>query len=162
MMNAPAPYPRMKLLLSTIFVLTAIEFLQSGMLAFGAAPISGQINASPEEYSIVTAAYAAVAIAAIAKMRWFIERLGWRRFILLSIAFFVTGAAISGLASSFPQFLLGRVVMGLGGAAFMTSARMLVNLIPPSPAPTRSNCPSILLSAAISRSPWKTRIVTAF
>jgi hypothetical protein len=28
--------------------------------------------------------------------------------------------------------------------------------------PTRSNWPSILLSAAISRSPWKTRMVTAF
>ena len=28
--------------------------------------------------------------------------------------------------------------------------------------PTRSNWPSSLLSAAISRSPWKTRIVTAF
>lgn len=155
MMNAPAPYPRMKLLLSTIFLLTAIEFLQSGMLAFGAAPISGQINASPEEYSIVTAAYAAVAIAAIAKMRWFIERLGWRRFILLSIAFFVTGAAISGLASSFPQFLLGRVVMGLGGAAFMTSARMLVNLIPPSPARIKGIIAfAVGLSTAVSASSW--------
>jgi hypothetical protein len=28
--------------------------------------------------------------------------------------------------------------------------------------PTRSNWPRILLSRAISRSPWKTRIVTAF
>ena len=28
--------------------------------------------------------------------------------------------------------------------------------------PTRSNWPSTLLSAAISRSPWKTRMVTAF
>ena len=28
--------------------------------------------------------------------------------------------------------------------------------------PTRSNWPSILLSAAISRSPWNTRMVTAF
>ena len=28
--------------------------------------------------------------------------------------------------------------------------------------PTRSNWPSSLLSAAISRSPWKTRMVTAF
>jgi DHA2 family multidrug resistance protein len=132
-MNAPAQ-PRMKLLLATIFVLNFIEFLQAGMLAFGASAIQGQINASPEEYSIVTAAYAAVAIASIAKMRWFIERLGWRKFIYGSIVFFITGAVISALSATFTQFLLGRIVMGLGGAAFMTSARMLVNLIPASPA----------------------------
>lgn len=154
-MENPAPLPRMKLLLATIFTLTVIEFLQSGMLAFGASPISGQINASPEEYSIVTAAYAAVAITAIAKMRWFIERLGWRRFILLSIAFFLTGAGISALATSFPQFLLGRLVMGMGGAAFMTSARMLVNLIPPSPARIKGIIAFALgLSCAISAAPW--------
>jgi len=132
-MNAPAPYPRMKLLLATIWVLNAIEFLQVGMMAFGASAIQGQVNASPEEYSIVTAAYATVAIAAIAKMRWFIERLGWRKYIHLSIAFFIAGAIISAMSETFPQFLLGRVVMGLGGGAFMTSARMLVNVIPPSP-----------------------------
>ena len=154
-MESPAPFPRMKLLLATIFTLTVIEFLQSGMLAFGATPVSGQINASPEEYSIVTAAYATVAITAIAKMRWFIERLGWRRFILLSIAFFITGASISALATSFPQFLLGRVVMGMGGAAFMTSARMLVNLIPPSPARIKGIVAFALgLSCGVSAAPW--------
>lgn len=124
----------MILLLLTIFVLNFIEFLQTGMMGFGASAIQGQINASPEEYSIVTAAYAAVAITVIAKMRWFIERLGWRNFIHGSIVFYIAGAVICAYSEHFAPFLLGRMVMGLGGAAFMTSARMLVNVIPPSPA----------------------------
>ena len=34
-------HPREKTLLATIFALNAIEFLQAGMIAFGAGPIMG-------------------------------------------------------------------------------------------------------------------------
>jgi MFS family permease len=132
-MNASPPrHPR--LLLVTIFLLTATEYLQSGMIAFGAGPIMGEIGAAPEEFSLVSAIYACVAVAAIAKQRWLAERLGWRRFVLCALAFFVCGAAICGTSDSYHQFLVGRVVMAIGGATFMTSARLLVNLFPPSPA----------------------------
>lgn len=131
-MKSPAAKPSVSLLL-TIFSLTGLEFLQAGMIAFAAGPIMGQIGASPEEYSLATVSYAAVAIVTISKQRWLVERLGWRCFVQFSLAFFVLGAAICGSSGSFPQFLLGRAVMGLGGAAFMTSGRVIVNLIPPSP-----------------------------
>ncbi len=126
-------HPREGLLLATIFLLNGIEFLQAGMLAFGATPILGEIGASPEEYTLVTAAYAVVAIGAIGHMGWFVERVGWRAFVQASIALFVAGAALCATSSSLPQFLAGRIVMGLGGAAFMTTARLLINLMPPSP-----------------------------
>lgn len=129
---APPRHPR--LLLVTIFLLTATEYLQSGMIAFGAGPIMGEIGAAPEEFSLASAIYACVAVGAIAKQRWFVERLGWRRFVLCALACFVCGAVICATSESFHQFLLGRVVMALGGATFMTSARLLVNLFPPSPA----------------------------
>ncbi len=126
-------HPRQVLLLATVFLLNATEFLQAGMMAFGAEAIMGQINASPEEYTFVTIIYAAVAIGAIACQHWLIERLGWRQFIRVSVALFVAGAALCAGSDTFVQFLVGRAVMGLGGAAFMTSARLLINLIPPSP-----------------------------
>jgi MFS family permease len=129
----PPKHPREATLLATIFLLNAIEFLQAGMIAFGAGPIMGEIGASPEEFTIVTAVYAVVAIAAISKQRWLIERMGWRRFVQASVAVFIIGAAICATSTSFPQFLAGRAVMGMGGAAFMTSARVMINLIPPSP-----------------------------
>ena len=124
-------YPQ--LLLFTIFLLTSIEYLQSGMIAFGSGPIMGEIGAAPEEFSLISATYASVAIAAIAKQRWFAERLGVRRFILLSLALFVIGAAICGSASTYLQFMAGRVCMAMGGGTLMTSSRLLVNLFPPSP-----------------------------
>jgi len=48
-------------LLSTILLLTLLEFLQSGMIAFAAGPIMGEIGASPEEFSLTTVAYATAA-----------------------------------------------------------------------------------------------------
>lgn len=104
------------------------------MIAFGASPIMGEIGAAPEEFSLATAAYACTAIAVIAKQRWMVERIGWRAFVLGSLAIFCIGCLICIYSVSFPDFLAGRVVMGLGGASFMTSARVIINLLPPSPA----------------------------
>jgi MFS family permease len=131
-MDAPK-HPREAALLATIFLLNGIEFLQGGMIAFGAGPIIGEIGASPEEFSLATAVYAVVAIAAISQQRWLIERMGWRHFVQASVAVFIIGATICGTSASFPQFLAGRVVMALAGGPFLTTSRVMVNLIPPSP-----------------------------
>lgn len=156
-----------QLLLFTIFTLTCIEYLQSGMIAFGAGPIMGEIGAAPEEFSLISAAYACVAIAAIAKQRWFAERLGWRRFVLLSLAFFMVGAALCARSSTYLEFMAGRICMAVGGGTLMTSARVLVNLFPPSPSrfhgiryfatalAVGSATAPMLSSAAISHDSWR-------
>jgi MFS family permease len=167
-MSKPHASPRHpQLLLFTIFLLTSIEYLQSGMIAFGAGPIMGEIGAAPEEFSLISATYACVAIAAIAKQRWFAERLGVRRFILQSLALFMIGAAVCGCSSTYLQFLAGRVCMAMGGGSLMTSARLLVNLFPPSPARFRgikyfatalavgSASAPWLASVAISHDSWR-------
>jgi DHA2 family multidrug resistance protein len=127
---SPAPD---RILLLTIFLLTLLEFLQTGMIAFAAGPIMGEIGASPEQFSLATVVYACVAVSTISKQRWLVERLGWRNFVLLSLALFVLGSAICTASGSYAAYLAGRAVMGLGGAAFMTTGRVLVNLIAPGP-----------------------------
>ena len=133
-MNAPTPkHPHETGLLICIFLLNSIEFLQGGMITFASGPILGEIGASPEEFTFATAVYAVVAIAAISKQRWVTERIGWRGFVQASAVVFVIGAAICATSTSFPQYLAGRVVMGLSGGPFLTSARLIVQQIPPSP-----------------------------
>ncbi|EDF4476590.1 MFS transporter [Salmonella enterica subsp. enterica serovar Typhimurium] len=124
---------KQKILLFTIFLLTTLEFLQAGMIAFAAAPIMGETGTSPEEYSFITAAYACVAILMISKQRWIVERTGWRRYIWISLTVFATGAIFCAESSTYHAFMTGRVIMAIGGASFMTGARVLVNLLPPSP-----------------------------
>jgi MFS family permease len=161
----PVRHPR--LLLLTIFLLTATEYLQIGMIAFGAGPIMGEIGAAPEEYSLVSAIYACVAVAVICQQRWLAERLGWRRFVLCSLALFACGAAVCAASDTTWQFLAGRVVMALGGGTFMTSSRLLVNLFPPSPArftgiksfatalALGSSAAPVLASLAVSHDGWR-------
>lgn len=150
------PHPsRHHALLATIFLLNAIEFLQAGMLSFGAGPIMGEIGLSPEEFTFTTASYACIAITAIAKQRWLVERMGWRQFIQVSLLLFLAGAAVCATAGGFSQFVLGRCIMAFGGAAFMTSARLMVNLIPPGPrrlAGIKSFV--IALALGLAAAPW--------
>ncbi|WP_321848057.1 MFS transporter [Pseudomonas paraveronii] len=126
-------YRKNAALLMTVGLLCALEYLQAGMIAFASAPIRGEIDASPEEFTLVAALYACTAVVVISKQRWLVERLGWRNFMLGSISVYVLGAVVCGISGDLTSFTVGRVVMALGGASFMTSARLMVNLLPPGP-----------------------------
>jgi MFS family permease len=126
-------YRKNAALLITVGLLCALEYLQAGMIAFASAPIRGEIDASPEEFTLIAALYACIAVVVISKQRWLVERLGWRNFMLGSISIYVLGACVCGVSSDLTTFTAGRVVMALGGASFMTSARLMVNLLPPGP-----------------------------
>lgn len=146
----------------TIFVLTAIEFLQSGMIAFAAGPIMGGLGMSPEDFSAVSAAYASVAILMISMQRWLVERLGWRGFILASAVIFIAGCIGCAQADAFIGFLCGRLAMGVGGAAMFTSARLLVNVIPPGPARfVGIKALATSLALATAAAPWLASVLIA-
>jgi MFS family permease len=118
--------PSNRLLYGTIFVLTLTEFLQSGMTAFAVTPIMGEVAIGPEEFSLVTAVYASLAILAISMQRWWVERIGAQRFIQASALVSVTGSLLCATSHGFTGFLLGRAVMALGGGAFFTASRMII------------------------------------
>ncbi|WP_411882713.1 MFS transporter [Polaromonas sp. YR568] len=132
--SSALPKPQAKhLLYGLIASLPFSDFLQTGIVAFSAAPIMGDIAASPEEYSMVATLYAVVAIGMIALQRRLVEQLGWRRLVQAAGLLFGLGAVACGLSGSLAGFTAGRLVMAMGCASFMTAARMLVNHIPPSP-----------------------------
>ena len=124
-------YRKHAALLMAVGLLCALEYLQAGMIAFTSAPIRGEIDASPEEFTLVAALYACIAIIVISKQRWLVERLGWRNFMLGSISIYILGAFVCGVGNDLTSFTAGRVIMALGGASFMTSARLMVNMLPP-------------------------------
>lgn len=115
-----------RLLYATIFAFTSIEYLQSGMTAFAAGPIMGEVSITPEDFSLIAAAYASVAILVISMQRWFVERLGARRFIQCATAISVIGSVLCATSDDFRSFLIGRIVMALGGGPLFTSARMMI------------------------------------
>lgn len=115
------------LLYPTILSLSLFEYLQSGMTAFAAGPIMGEISVSPEDFSLIAATYASVAVLAISMQRWFVERVGGRTFMQLCLATASAGALICALSVDFTSFLVGRLVMAVGGGAMFTSSRMIIH-----------------------------------
>ena len=115
------------LVCATISVLTAIEFLQLSMVAFGAGPIMGEVSITPEDFSLVAAVYASVAILSISMQRWLVIHLGGRLFLQCATALSLLGAVLCATSHDFASFLLGRLVMALGGGALFTSARMIIH-----------------------------------
>jgi MFS family permease len=143
------------ILLAMIFALTSIEFLQSGMIAYDAAPTMGRIGATPEQWSLISAAYAAAAVLAISQMTVLVQRLGWRDYVAATVLLFLGGAWTSATSTTVAGFLAGRLLMGLGGGVFFTLGRMLIHLIPPSPA--RMGGIAALgagIAAALALAPW--------
>lgn len=113
-----------------VLLLATIQFLESSMLGFASTPIRGEIQASPEEYSFIAVLYACFAVISISKVRWFIERIGWRNYVLSSIALYLLGALICSFSDGKVSFSIGRIIMALGGGAFMTIGRLLANTLP--------------------------------
>ncbi|HET7300924.1 MAG TPA: MFS transporter [Oleiagrimonas sp.] len=113
-------------LCATIAALTAIEFLQLSMTAFAAHPIMGELGLSPEDFSLIAAVYASVAVLMISMQRWLVEWIGGRRFICISTAVSAFGSILCATSHDYQSFLVGRIVMAVGGGALFTSARMII------------------------------------
>ena len=130
---AAAPLARTLPLYLLIAALPFCDFLQTGIVAFNAAPVMGDIGASPEEYS---GSRRSTAWSPSARSRctagwssaWAGAACCWRR---ARCSRSVRWSADSPPACCNSR--LGRALMALGCASFMTAGRVLVNRIPPSP-----------------------------
>lgn len=163
----PTSRARQLALMLLIGALPFSDFLQTGVYAFNAAPIMGELGASPEEYSLVATFYAVTAIGMIFNHRWLVERLGWRRFMRGTSLLFACGALVCATSDTLAAFTAGRLLTALGCASFFTAGRVLVNFIPPSPRRFTGVkffasgiawggvCGPLLASAALSLQDWR-------
>jgi len=144
-----------RLIYAMIFLLSLVEFLQSGMTAFAAAPIMGETGIGPEEFSLIAAVYASLAIVGISMHRWLVERIGGRRFIQAAAAVSMLGAVLCAMSQAFHGFLAGRAVMALGGGVFFTACRMIIHHRLAGPQRFAGiRCLASGLAIGISAAPW--------
>src|SRR5690348_360526 len=142
-------------LCATIAALTAIEFLQLSMTAFAAHPIMGELGLSPEDFSLIAAVYASVAVLMISMQRWLVEWIGARRFICMATAVSALGSALCATSHDYRSFLIGRVVMAVGGGALFTSARMIIqHLMPGKRRFTGIRALGTSLALGLAAGPW--------
>ena len=95
--------------------------------------IRGEMGASLQEMTWVSTAYM-VAMVLVMPLTGFLGAVfGQKRFYLISLAVFVIGSALCGVAGSLETLILFRVIQGLGGGALQpTQQAILRQTFPPS------------------------------
>lgn len=129
----PMPSPpalNARALLRSIAAITCVEFFETGLVMFAASGIMAGLGLSPGEFALAYTLYGVASIFMLYKHQWMVERLGYRTFILGSLAIFALGGILSATAGGFAQFAVGRLLQGASGATFFTAGRMEINRLP--------------------------------
>lgn len=130
-MSATAAFSDLRRLIA-VGAVTAVEFLENGLVMFGASQIITGLPLSHEGFAFAYTLYGVAVIFMLYKHQWLVERMGYRRFVRASLVAFALGAGLCATAGSELQFAVGRVLQGLGGATFFTAGRMSINDLPES------------------------------
>lgn len=117
-------------LLWVVAAVTGIEFIETGMVTFAAAPIMGGLGIDARGFAMAWTVYGVGAIFMLYKHQWMVERIGYRNFILASLGVFALGALLCATAGGPGQFTVGRALQGAAGATFFTAGRMQINRLP--------------------------------
>jgi DHA2 family multidrug resistance protein len=88
--------------------------------------MKGNVAASQDEISWVVTVYGAAFLCVVPLTAWFVRRLGTRNYLVLSLLLYGGGAFGCFLSETLPALLTARVVMGIGGGAFLVRAMSAV------------------------------------
>jgi DHA2 family multidrug resistance protein len=88
--------------------------------------MKGNVAASQDEISWVVTVYGAAFLCVVPLTTWFVRRLGTRNYLVLSLLLYGGGALGCCLSETLPALLTARVVMGIGGGAFLVRAMSAV------------------------------------
>jgi MFS family permease len=144
---------RAALLPWVIAVATGLEYFDNALFSMFTVHIAGGINAAPDELVWAASAYAVAAVLGIAQQQWWVERLGYRHYVVACLVLF-SMASIAALASdSAAGFAVARGLQGYFLGPMMGACRILlqVDFEPARRAiPTRIFLLMILLSSALA------------
>lgn len=126
---APAP-SSLRPSLVALGAVTSVEFLENGMVMFSASQIMAGLHLSAADFAFAYTLYGMAAIVMLCKHQWMVERLGYERFVMLSLAVFGAGSLLCASASGLGLFAAGRLLQGMGGATFFTAGRLAINELP--------------------------------
>ncbi len=121
-------------LLVTVAVMaaTVMQVLDTTIVNVALPHMQGQLAATPDQITWVLTSYLVASAIFMPLTGFFSDRLGQRRYLLISIFGFVVFSAACGLARSLDQIVLFRLLQGVFGAALVPlSQAIMVGVYPP-------------------------------
>ncbi len=113
--SAP-PLDRQVLVVAGIVTLAAsMTVLDTTIVSVATRTLGHDLNVSLDTIQWVTTAYTLALASVIPLSGWGSDRIGIKRFWMLSLAIFVLGSVLSGAAWSAPSLIIFRILQGIGG-----------------------------------------------
>jgi MFS transporter, DHA2 family, multidrug resistance protein len=115
-----------------VMAATIMQVLDMTIINVALPNMAGQLDATPDNISWVLTSYL-IASAIIMPLTGFItDRIGQKRFLLISVAGFVITSMLCGMAATLAQMVLFRLLQGVFGAALVPLSQSIMLQIFPS------------------------------
>jgi EmrB/QacA subfamily drug resistance transporter len=127
-MPDPAPVPLLRKRIVPLIVAVALfmENMDSTVIATSLPAIAADIGTSPLSLKLAVTAYLLSLAVFLPVSGWTADRFGARRVFRIAIVVFMTGSIGCALSHSFTQFVLARMVEGMGGAMMTPVGRLIL------------------------------------
>lgn len=115
-------------LLTSIAVMAAtiMQVLDTTIINVALPNMAGQLDATPDNISWVLTSYLIASAIFMPLTGFFTDRLGQKRFLLISIAGFVITSALCGMATSLAQMVAFRFLQGVFGASLVPLSQSIM------------------------------------
>jgi len=109
-----------------IMAATVIQVLDTTIVNVALPHMAGELSASTDQISWVLTSYIVAASVVMPMTGYLTDRLGRRRYLLISIAGFVAASALCGIATSLAEIVLFRLLQGIFGASLVPLSQAIM------------------------------------
>jgi len=109
-----------------VMAATIMQVLDTTIVNVALPNMAGQLDATPDNISWVLTSYLIASAIFMPLTGYFTDRLGQRRYLLISIAGFVVSSALCGMAESLAQMVLFRFMQGVFGASLVPLSQSIM------------------------------------
>jgi MFS transporter, DHA2 family, multidrug resistance protein len=111
---------------------TVIQVLDTTIVNVALPHMAGELSATTDQISWVLTSYIVAASIVMPMTGFLADRMGRRKYLLVSILGFVIASTLCGIATSLPRMVVFRVLQGLFGASLVPlSQAIMVDTYPP-------------------------------
>lgn len=103
-----------------------MENMDSNVIATSLPVIAGDLGTDPLTMKLAVTSYLLALAVFIPASGWTADRFGAKNVFRIAIGIFIAGSILCATSYNLPQFILGRIVQGAGGAMMTPVARLLL------------------------------------
>jgi len=105
---------------------TGLDYFDNAIFSFFASYIAGGVNASPDELVWSSSTYAVTAVLGILQQQWWVERIGYRRYVGGCLLLYALGSSAAALCETSVQLAFARGLQGYFIGPMMGTCRILI------------------------------------